>query len=585
MFHTAWTGNFTLWCNDPIHSVSLAHILVDLNLVSFSPIISYSGVYYILLSLGFRSQVDIYKGALVCLVIGLLMISIFISSVSLKYSNIHSNLLIKYIRILFKFNSIFKSPLWVLGCASLLWSLHLLFFGCLSFPFVIGGYSDYFPLGYYLEMFNNTLCNISWEISISDWCGSLNYSCIFHHHLALGFTLLWLNNFVSLIKVSSYKPIPYSNYKSLHLTICMLLVLLGSASGWLCFCISYIPVFKFLVFDRLTLVSLKCHHIFIQFIFYIGSFAHLGIYFIRDYSELCTNNILSKLIKHKEVIVSYLSYVSLFLGFHCLLLYVHNDTVCSFNYSYLEVIIDPVIIRILNIFYLKVFGILLVNYYSTLGFKDFIIIHSISFGLHVSSLILVKGCLDSRGSRLFPDKYLIGFGFPCDGPSRGGTCDISCWDSIYLATFWVVNTVSWLLFYIHWKALISNNLLRLEMFLYSSTYLNGWFRDYLWLSSSYIISSYSFLGSLFISSLGWLFLLAHLIWATSFMFLISWRGYWQELIDILSFIYYKTSFILQIWRTIRVSPSALSIVQARAIGLIHFCVGLILTYASFTVSL
>jgi hypothetical protein len=29
----------------------------------------------------------------------------------------------------------------------------------------------------------------------------------------------------------------------------------------------------------------------------------------------------------------------------------------------------------------------------------------------------------------------------------------------------------------------------------------------------------------------WSFLLGHLIWATGFMFLISWRGYWQELIE------------------------------------------------------
>ena len=28
------------------------------------------------------------------------------------------------------------------------------------------------------------------------------------------------------------------------------------------------------------------------------------------------------------------------------------------------------------------------------------------------------------------------------------------------------------------------------------------------------------------------FLFGHLVWATGFMFLISWRGYWQELNDI-----------------------------------------------------
>ena len=39
-----------------------------------------------------------------------------------------------------------------------------------------------------------------------------------------------------------------------------------------------------------------------------------------------------------------------------------------------------------------------------------------------------------------PDKIHFGYGFACDGPGRGGTCDISAWDSFYLATFWMLNT-------------------------------------------------------------------------------------------------------------------------------------------------
>jgi photosystem I P700 chlorophyll a apoprotein A2 len=31
-----------------------------------------------------------------------------------------------------------------------------------------------------------------------------------------------------------------------------------------------------------------------------------------------------------------------------------------------------------------------------------------------------------------------------------------------------------------------------------------------------------------------MFLFGHLVWATGFMFLISWRGYWQELIETLA---------------------------------------------------
>ena len=47
----------------------------------------------------------------------------------------------------------------------------------------------------------------------------------------------------------------------------------------------------------------------------------------------------------------------------------------------------------------------------------------------------------------------FGYGFPCDGPGRGGTCDISAFDGLYLAIFWMLNTVGWITFYWHWKHL------------------------------------------------------------------------------------------------------------------------------------
>ena len=37
-----------------------------------------------------------------------------------------------------------------------------------------------------------------------------------------------------------------------------------------------------------------------------------------------------------------------------------------------------------------------------------------------------------------------------------------------------------------------------------------------------------------------MFLFGHLVYATGFMFLISWRGYWQELIETLAWAHEKT---------------------------------------------
>ena len=55
--------------------------------------------------------------------------------------------------------------------------------------------------------------------------------------------------------------------------------------------------------------------------------------------------------------------------------------------------------------------------------------HAISLALHVTSLIVLKGSLDGCGSKLMPDKLHLGFGYACDGPGRGGTCDLSAWDT------------------------------------------------------------------------------------------------------------------------------------------------------------
>ena len=65
-------------------------------------------------------------------------------------------------------------------------------------------------------------------------------------------------------------------------------------------------------------------------------------------------------------------------------------------------------------------------------------------------------------------------------------------------------------------------------------YLLAWFRDYPFgLIVHPLIRGYS---AYFMNDLGvwaWAFLTAHLCWATGFTPLISWRDYWQELIELI----------------------------------------------------
>ena len=139
------------------------------------------------------------------------------------------------------------------------------------------------------------------------------------------------------------------------------------------------------------------------------------------------------------------------------------------------------------------------------------------------------------------------------------------------------------MFTIHWKHLSSKPLHASPSF-DSSSYLNGWFKDYLWFNSSALIRGYDISGSNSLFPYSWLFLGAHLLWATSFMFLISWRGYLARRTYRHLILHAHPNSILILTREpTSVTPTALSIMQARLTGVTHFASGFILTYAAFII--
>ena len=155
--------------------------------------------------------------------------------------------------------------------------------------------------------------------------------------------------------------------------------------------------------------------------------------------------------------------------------------------------------------------------------------------------------------------------FVCAGSDR--PVRISAFDGLYLAIFGK-----------HLAAATNN----LELWRDSSLYLMGWLRDYLWLNSGQLINGYSPSGITAFAVWDWIFLFGHLIWATGFMFLISWRGYWQELIEAIVWAHEHTVVANNLsWRD---KPVALSIVQARFVGLAHFSIGYVLTYGPFVIA-
>ena len=662
LFHVAWQGNFEQWIKDPLETSPIAHAIWDPHFGAdaidaftqagaSTPVnIAYSGVYHWWYTIGMRTNNDLYMGSVFLLLFAAVLL--FAGWLHLQpkfrpslawFKNAESRLN-HHLAGLF-------------GVSSLAWTGHLVHVAIpesrgqhvgwdnfLSTPPHPAGLQPFFTGNWGVYAQNPDTAGHVFGTAqgagtaILTFLGgfhpqteSLWLTDMAHHHLAIAVIFIiaghmYRTNFGigHTIKeiLNTHKPPSgklgdgHKNMydtvnNSLHFQLGLALASLGVITSLVAQHMYALPPYAFIAKDYTTMAALYTHHQYIAGFLMVGAFAHGAIFFVRDYDpEQNKNNVLARILDHKEAIISHLSWVTLFLGFHTLGLYVHNDVVVAFGTPEKQILIEPVFAQYIQAAHGKLLygmDVLLSNagslpanagaawlpgwseainsgtnsLFLTIGPGDFLVHHAFALAIHTTALVLVKGALDARGSKLMPDKKDFGYAFPCDGPGRGGTCDISAWDSFYLSMFWMLNTIGWVTFYWHWKHLgiWQGNV---AQFNENSTYLMGWFRDYLWANSAQLINGYNPYGMDNLSVWAWMFLFGHLVWATGFMFLISWRGYWQELIETLVWAHERTPLAnLVRWKD---KPVALSIVQARVVGLAHFTVGYILTYAAFLIA-
>ena len=449
--------------------------------------------------------------------------------------------------------------------------------------------------------------------------GGLWLSDIAHHHLALSVLFIvaghmyrtnWgIGHSMKEILEAHKGPFTGEGHKGLyeilttswHAQLAINLAMMGSLSIIVAHHMYAMPPYPYIATDYATQLSLFTHHIWIGGFCIVGAGAHASIFMVRDYNPAQNyDNVLDRIIRHRDAIISHLNWLCIFLGFHSFGLYIHNDTMRALGrsqdmFSDTAIQLQPIFAQwVQNIHTLApsntspnslatasyVFGgdtISIGNKIAMtpikLGTADFMVHHIHAFTIHVTVLILVKGFLFARNSRLIPDKSNLGFRFPCDGPGRGGTCQVSAWDHVFLGLFWMYNSLSIVLFHFSWKmqsdvwGSISDkgNISHITggNFAQGAITINGWLRDFLWAQASQVIQSY---GSA-LSAYGLIFLGAHFIWAFSLMFLFSGRGYWQELIESIVWAHNKVKVAPSI------QPRALSITQGRAVGLAHYLLG------------
>ena len=396
---------------------------------------------------------------------------------------------------------------------------------------------------------------------------------------------------------------------SWHAQLAINLAMVGSLSIIVAQHMYAMPPYPYMATDYATQISLFTHHMWLGGFFIVGGAAHAAIFMVRDYDPVVNqNNLLDRMLRHRDAIISHLNWVCIFLGFHSFGLYIHNDTMQALGrpqdmFSDDAIQLQPIFAQWVQHLHTLAPGTTAPNALGAasvafggdtvavagkvammpieLGTADFLVHHIHAFTIHVTVLILLKGVLFARSSRLIPDKANLGFRFPCDGPGRGGTCQVSGWDHVFLGLFWMYNSLSIVIFHFSWKMqsdvwgtvnpdgsvahITGGN------FAQGAITINGWLRDFLWAQATQVITSY---GSA-LSAYGLLFLGAHFVWAFSLMFLFSGRGYWQELIESIVWAHNKLKVAPAI------QPRALSIIQGRAVGVAHYLLGGIVTTWAF----
>jgi len=422
------------------------------------------------------------------------------------------------------------------------------------------------------------------------------------HHFYVGIVFI-ISGLVTFFRVvlrrAEWRSAIASIARSWHAQLAINLALTASFSIAFAHHIYAMPAYPYCASDYPTVLCLFCHHMWIGAFLTIGAGAHASIFMITDANDLSCSSIFVQILNHRDIIIGHLIWVTIALGLHSFGIYVHNDTLQALGRSEdtfgdNSIPLCPLFARWVQSlpyfsFDIEVLAVgslkKLVRMSQELRTADFMLHHIHAFTIHTTLLILLKGVLYARSSRLVSDKLQLGFRYPCDGPGRGGTCQISPWDHIYLAVFWMYNSISVVLFHYFWKMQSdvwgvyntdSASIMHITAgdFSVNSNTINGWLRNFLWSQSAQVIQSYA----TSISGYGLIFLGAHFVWAFSLMFLYSGRGYWQELIESILWSHHKLNIVPNI------QPRALSISQGRAVGLGHYILGGIGCTWSFFIS-
>jgi photosystem I P700 chlorophyll a apoprotein A2 len=394
LFHVAWQGNFEQWILDPLKVKPIAHAIWDPHFgepalkaftrggVNYPVNIAYSGVYHWWYTIGMRTNNDLYFGS-----IGLLILA----SVLLFAGWLHLQPKFKPSLSWFKNN---ESRLnhhlsGLFGVSSLAWTGHLVHVAIPESRGIHVGWDNFLvtpphPEGLKPFFSGNWLAYAANPdtpqhvfgtsegagTAILTFVGGFNPTTqalwltdIAHHQLAIATVFIvaghmYRTNFGighDLKEIldahrppggrlgAGHRGLFDTITNSLHMQLGLALACLGVATSLVAQHMYSLPSYVYIAKDYTTQAALYVHHQYIAGFLMVGAFAHGAIFFVRDYDpETNKDNVLARMLEQKEAIISHLSWACLFLGFHTLGLYVHNDTVVAFGQPEKQILIEPV---------------------------------------------------------------------------------------------------------------------------------------------------------------------------------------------------------------------------------------------------
>ena len=303
--------------------------LGTLNDINSRVVLSYSGVYNTLYTLGFKTMTQIYS---IVLILDMLsVVTLLLGAIHLKVPSWGaSRSTFRHLYNTMSVTSHITSPpmhissqsITLLALGQLLWSTHLIDIQGVTMKGV-------YPLSFVGGLKSDTSC-----IMLSD---------ISHHHLALPILLLSLINHTNSLpskgmawQMGSTQR-PYSSI-ALSLSLSTHSIRPNIVSQH----IYSLPSFSVLSYDFMTSSITYLHHSWISGITTLGSSSHLSIYLIRDHLKDATSTThISSILTDKSSFLSTISYVTIHLGCHPLGVYIHNDTCISLSYLTYTLSLDP----------------------------------------------------------------------------------------------------------------------------------------------------------------------------------------------------------------------------------------------------